>query len=64
MSKLSQELRTIARDKAARSNYARASYCAGRAGCEELSEIRDRPEDYREWKAADEIERLERKVAP
>lgn len=60
MSKLSQELRAIAREKASRSNYARASYCAGRAGCEELSEIRDRPEDYREWKAADEIEKLER----
>ncbi len=60
MSKLSQELRAVARDKASRANYARASYCAGRAGCEELSKMRDKPEDYREWKAADEIERLER----
>lgn len=54
---LAQQLRTIARNKAANANYARALYCAGRAGCEELKEITDKPEDYLEWKAADAIER-------
>ena len=56
-----QRLRAVAKDKADRSNYARASYCAGRAGCDDLRDIRNEPKDYLEWKAADEIERLARR---
>jgi hypothetical protein len=62
MSRLVQELRDIATKKAANANYSRASYCAGRAGCDDLRNLRDEPKDYLEWKAADEIERLERAI--
>ena len=58
MADLIQKLRQIAQDKADNANYARASYCAGRAGCDDLRDIRSKPEDYLEWKAADEIDRL------
>lgn len=57
---LSERLRQIAREKARNANFARASYCAGRAGCEELKNIRDKPEDYIEWRAADAIERKDK----
>lgn len=58
MTTLAEKLRAIAKEKASDANFARANYCAGRAGCDELREIRNEPSDYIEWKAADEIERL------
>ena len=51
----------VAKIKASNANYARAIYCAGRAGCEDLRGMQDSPSDYLEWKAADEIERLRSK---
>lgn len=54
--KLVAELRKRSQGYADNANYSRASYCAGRAGCDEIRDIRNKPEDYLEWKAADEIE--------
>lgn len=53
-----EQLRKIAKKAASNTNYARASYCAGRAGCDDIRDIRTQPSEFLEWKAAAEIERL------
>lgn len=59
---LIEQLERLARKYAYNANYNRASYCAGRAGCDDIRDIRNKPEDYLEWKAAAELRSLRDRV--